>query len=143
MLIKLLDDSISKIIIPETKLGLERGLVKHYKALILDLDGTTIASRGGSLASKPVEQAIKEAHSVVKVAIATGRSWHLAIDVIRQLGITEPCILDVGSQIVSPTTGKVYFSRPLSVRMQQEIIALCLPFKYNDFMLIPLAKQHC
>ncbi len=108
--------------------------MKHYKALILDLDGTTIASRGGSLASKLVEQAIKAAHPVIKVAIATGRSWHLAIDVIQQLGITEPCIFDGGAQIVSPTTGKVHFNKLLSIRKQQEIIALCLPLKYTIYI---------
>lgn len=108
--------------------------MKHYKALILDLDGTTIASHGGSLASKSVEQAIKAARPLIKVAVATGRSRHLAIDVIQQLGITEPCIFDGGAHIISPTTGEVYFSRPLSIAKQQEIIALCLPLKYTIFV---------
>ncbi len=79
--------------------------MKRYKALVLDLDGTTIAARGGSLPSKPVEQAIKAVRPLIKVAIATGRSWYLAEAVIQQLGITEPCIVDGGSQIISSTTG--------------------------------------
>lgn len=109
-------------------------MMKRYKALILDLDGTTIGSYGGSQPSIAVEQAIKAAHPHIKIAIATGRSWHLTESVIRQLAITEPCILDGGSRIVSPTTGRVYFSKLLSVAKQQEIIAVCLPLRYTIYI---------
>jgi Cof subfamily protein (haloacid dehalogenase superfamily) len=96
-------------------------------------DGTTIASRGDSWPSAAVEQAVKAAHPLIKVAVATGRTWSNAEAVIHQLGITEPCILDGGSRIILPTTGQIIFDRPLSVAKQQEVLAICLPLQYSIF----------
>ncbi|HZL08068.1 MAG TPA: HAD family hydrolase [Candidatus Dormibacteraeota bacterium] len=110
--------------------------MKRYKALILDLDGTTIASRGGSLPSQPVEQAVKAALPLVKVAVATGRSWHLAESVIRQLGITEPCILEGGSRIILPATGQIIFSKTLPLAKRLEVVTACLPLGYRLFVTL-------
>ncbi len=110
--------------------------MKRYKALILDLDGTTIASRGGSRPSPAVEEAVRAAHRLVKIAVATGRSWHLAETVIGQLGITEPCILDGGSQIMNPVTGEIVFSKTLPATKQQEVLAACLGLPYKIFVTL-------
>lgn len=107
--------------------------MKRYKALILDLDGTTIASRGDSRPSAAVEQAIKAAHAHIKVAVATGRVWSNAETVIHQLGITEPCVLDGGARIIRPTNGQIIFDRPLSVAKQRQVLALCLPLQYSIY----------
>jgi HAD superfamily hydrolase (TIGR01484 family) len=108
--------------------------MRRYKALILDLDGTTIASHGGSRPNLAVEQAVKAAHRRVKVAVATGRSWHTAEAVIRQLGITEPCIMEGGSRIMLPPTGKLVYSKALTVAKQRQVIATCLPLGYTIYI---------
>lgn len=71
----------------------------NYKALILDLDGTTIPM-AGELPSDRVIQAVHKAQSKgAHVIIATGRIRQNAEQAIQALGITEPCIFYNGAQL--------------------------------------------
>ena len=72
---------------------------QQYKALLLDLDGTTIPMAG----ELPSERVIKRVKEVIKkgihVVIATGRIRQNASPAIEALGITDPCIFYNGAQL--------------------------------------------
>lgn len=78
-----------------------------YKALILDLDGTTIPNKFDGFPSVVVKQAIAQVRNKIHICIATGRNIELVSDILEQLHITDPCILLNGSQIYDPITKKL------------------------------------
>lgn len=93
------------------------------KALILDLDGTTVASCGDAVPSPAVIQAIEEAKGYVKIACATGRSINTSRKVIEMLRLSSPCIVSGGAQIVDPISFEPVWEAPLSKEKIGEVIA--------------------
>lgn len=73
-----------------------------YKALILDLDGTTIVNYSHDPPTKRVSEAIKKAHKRIHISIATGRPLYEVQHLIDHLELSGPCILNNGSQIYDP-----------------------------------------
>lgn len=72
---------------------------QQYKALILDLDGTTV-QMAGKLPSVRVTECVKEViKKGIHVVIATGRIRQDAMPAIEALGITDPCIFYNGAQL--------------------------------------------
>lgn len=79
----------------------------RYKALILDLDGTTVPNQRDGVPSERVATAIRDVSSLLKVGVATGRPLQLARPILDKITCTGPCILNNGVQIYDPHTGKV------------------------------------
>jgi len=75
----------------------------NYKALLMDLDGTSIPFLGDR-ANHRVQEAVARAHRYVSVSIVTGRLLSQVLPVMEQLAITGPCVLNNGSQIYDPNT---------------------------------------
>jgi len=71
----------------------------NYKALILDLDGTTIPMAGELPSDRVIYAVHKAQHKGIHVIIATGRIRQNAEPAIQALGITEPCIFYNGAQL--------------------------------------------
>ncbi len=107
---------------------------KRYKALILDLDGTTIPNSKDSLPSQKVIDAIQKARKKLAVCVATGRSLRLAEPVLDALQITNPVILLGGSQIVSGNPRKFIYEKPLLIHDIAALLDLLKP--YHDKLLI-------
>ncbi len=78
-----------------------------YKALFLDLDGTTVPKGYDSLPSERVRDAIHKAKSQVSVCIATSRPLQFARPVIDHLDIRGLCVINDATQIYDPTAKKV------------------------------------
>ncbi|KKU88318.1 MAG: Cof-like protein hydrolase [Candidatus Gottesmanbacteria bacterium GW2011_GWA2_47_9] len=78
-----------------------------YKALILDLDGTTIANYSSDPPTPRVTEAIKKAHKRIHISIATGRPLYIVKHLIDHLELSGPCILNNGSQIYDPVKKKI------------------------------------
>ncbi len=78
-----------------------------YKALILDLDGTTIANYSPNPPTPRVTEAIKKAHKLIHISIATGRPLYEVKHLIDHLELSGPCILNNGSQIYDPVKKKI------------------------------------
>jgi HAD superfamily hydrolase (TIGR01484 family) len=107
-----------------------------YKALILDLDGTTVASSGQSRPSTAVKNAVKLAQQHVKVAVATGRPLASASPVIQALAIEEPCVVNGGAEIIDPKSGEKLFHKYISKDKQKAVLAITQTFGvplYTDF----------
>lgn len=85
-----------------------------YKALILDVDGTTVANAQDARPTEKMKQAIKEAQKYLHVCLATGRPFYRVKDIIEELDITSPCVLTGGTQVYDPETKKVLFEKPLN-----------------------------
>ncbi|HAV15158.1 MAG TPA: hypothetical protein DCX25_02420 [Candidatus Pacebacteria bacterium] len=78
-----------------------------YKALLLDLDGTTVPMGFGQhTPTKAVKNAIIGLRGKVHVCIATGRAMDGTLPVLQSLGISDPCILCGGAVIYNPAQAK-------------------------------------
>ena len=104
-----------------------------YKLLLLDLDGTTVASKGNALPSQRVIDTITEAQKHVKVALATGRPFELAKPIIDALHLTDIGVFNGGAELVDMGTSKVHSRKLLTAETLQELVHLALPFGYNVY----------
>lgn len=98
-------------------------------ALIFDLDGTAIFNAGDALPTERVIESINKAKEYVKVACATGRTPDGARAVIESLGLTSPCIVSGGSQIVDPFSFLPAWEVLLSKEKIAEIIDVLAEFE--------------
>ncbi len=73
-----------------------------YRALFLDLDGTTIPNSSNSVPSEKVTQAIAKARDYVHICVVTGRPLHYVQYILNHLKLSGLCILDQGAQIYDP-----------------------------------------
>lgn len=76
-----------------------------YKALMIDLDGTTVKPFEKT-ASPRVIEAIAKVKKHLFVGVATGRRINSARPILDQLSLTGPCILNHGCQVYDPKSGK-------------------------------------
>jgi len=86
-----------------------------YKALLCDVDGTLITNEAGSLPSKAIRETIEKISNTIYVGIATGRSYSLAMPIVRSLKLSAPCIITGGAQLIDPVTKK-YCRKTKSMR---------------------------
>jgi Cof subfamily protein (haloacid dehalogenase superfamily) len=86
--------------------------LNKYRLLSLDIDGTTLNSKGEI--TPRVRAAIARAqHAGMIVTLATGRSLRAALPVAEQLAISGPLILSNGALVLSPLTGDSFLHLPL------------------------------
>lgn len=78
-----------------------------YKALFLDLDGTTVPSAIDAMPSERVRDAIHRAKSRVFVCIATSRPLAYAKPVIDHLDIRGLCAVNDATQIYDPVKKEI------------------------------------
>lgn len=78
-----------------------------YKAIFLDLDGTTVPSKLDGMPSEKVRDAIHQAKSKVFVCIATSRPLKFAKPVIDHLDIRGLCVVNDATQIYDPVNKSV------------------------------------
>ena len=95
--------------------------VKEYKALMLDLDGTSIPSYYGGMPSKKVTEAIAKARKKVYVGIATSRPYYDAQHIIEHLKLSGPCIVNNGAQVIDARSRKVLREQRL---MREDLLAV-------------------
>lgn len=91
--------------------------MKDYKALVIDLDGTTVPHLAGA-ASNRVKEAVMRAHEHITVCIATGRLQKHTRPIIDQLNISGPCVINNGCQLYDPQKKEVLFE----VLLEEEVI---------------------
>lgn len=87
---------------------------KQYKAIMLDLDGTTIPNHPKGAPSQKVIDAIAKASKKIHVGIVTGRPFFYSKHIMHALSLNGPCIVSGGSQIVDIKTEKILWERPIA-----------------------------
>lgn len=78
-----------------------------YKALFLDLDGTTIPNKEDGMPSERVREAIHKAKGRVFVCIATSRPLFFAKPILDHLDIRGLCVVNDATQIYDPVKKKI------------------------------------
>lgn len=87
-----------------------------YKALFLDVDGTTVLHGIDSLPSVRVTKAVHEAMDRgIIVSLATSRPPRSAIGVIEHLGLNGYCVLSSGSEIYDPKKREVIIKKEFPI----------------------------
>lgn len=86
---------------------------KVYKALMLDLDGTTIPNRRNGGPSQKVLRAIRQANKQVAICVVTGRQYNQMQSLLTQLQLSHFVIFLNGAQIIDLRSQKSIYRQPL------------------------------
>ncbi len=105
----------------------------HYKALFLDLDGTTVPTAARAASTKVV-QAIAAADEKLTVCIATGRPLPNAMPVIEQLKINGLCVIANGIQIYDPVKKAVIKQIDLDQQKVPQIVNILKKYSKEIFL---------
>ncbi|MDL2225797.1 Cof-type HAD-IIB family hydrolase [Eubacteriales bacterium OttesenSCG-928-M02] len=110
----------------------------QYRLLALDIDGTLLNSKGEI--TPRVREAIKRAVDVgCTVLLATGRMYRAMVQINESLGLSAPCMVYGGAQIVKD--GKVLYESPLPSALAHEFLDWAADVRlhaqvyvYDDFL---------
>ena len=95
-----------------------------YKALMIDIDGTLVPSSRSGKPSKKVIDAITKACQLIHVGVATSRPYFLVKDIVENLKLTGPSIINGGAQIYDTTTHQVLWERQIDLKDLEKIIEI-------------------
>ncbi|MBP6060528.1 MAG: HAD family phosphatase [Candidatus Pacebacteria bacterium] len=104
-----------------------------YKAVIIDLDGTTIPNKREGMPSERVINIVKKIKEKAYISAATGRGINFSRHIIKVLGLTSPCIISGGTQIVDPITEKVLWEKTLEKSQVEKIMEIAREYNYHVF----------
>jgi len=108
--------------------------MKKYKALMLDLDGTTIPNSRTGMPSEKVINAISKASKIIHIGIATARPLFMISEIIEKLELSAPLIIDSGAEIIDSRTRKTLHEQSID---KKDVVYLCrfLEKMNIDFMI--------
>ena len=92
------------------------------KLIALDLDGTLFDSRG-SVSTRTKTSLQKAMAEGTKVIIATGRMYPSAMPIIKEIGITDPCVFYNGAIVRNPVNNETIYERGLCEDLTAEVLA--------------------
>ncbi|MGV9002025.1 MAG: HAD family hydrolase [Candidatus Saccharimonadaceae bacterium] len=101
-----------------------------YKLLLLDVDGTLVASKADALPSQKVIEAISRAQEKIAIGIVTGRPYAHTKAVIDALGLKGIGVFNGGAEIINLETGENIFRQSLSIETARQVLELVLPYGY-------------
>ncbi len=102
-----------------------------YKALMLDLDGTTVPNSVAALPSTRVIEAIKKAEEKLHVGIATGRTLIESIPILEKLSLSGPSVVHGGAQVIDASTKEVVWEKRIDTQSVKEVIAIFAQFNIS------------
>lgn len=92
------------------------------KLIAVDMDGT-ILNEEGNLTPRTEAALKRAAASGITVVSATGRMYPSARPILRQIGVTTPCIFFNGAQIRNPATDETVYERTLGIALTAELLS--------------------
>lgn len=98
-----------------------------YKALLIDLDGTTVPVFSHEISPRVVS-ALTRAKEHMFVSIATGRPLSALEPILKQLPLTDLCVINNGGQIYNPQTKEIIKEIRLDPEIVPELFAVLLSF---------------
>jgi len=104
------------------------------KVIILDIDGVVVDSPKQKLPSDQLVEMTNKLQKDYYICAATGRVWTFTKQVIRKLGLVDPCIISAGTQICDPVSGKILWQKNLKKRQMRKAIDLLK--EYSKYKLI-------
>ncbi len=103
----------------------------NYKAVIFDIDGTAVANEQFGKPSTLLIDTVRKAKEKAFISAATGRIYSTARWVIEPLGLTAPCIISSGAQIIDPTTANILWEKTIPQQVVAKILALTAEYPYQ------------
>lgn len=92
------------------------------KLIAFDIDGTVLNEEGELTAR--TEAALKSAIAAgIKVLSATGRMYPSARPILRQIGVTSPCIVYNGAQVRDPVSEDIVFELALDCELTSDVLS--------------------
>lgn len=85
-----------------------------YKALMMDIDGTTVVSEMNSVPSVRIVDAVAKAQKKLHVGLASGRTRIESQEIFKALHLSGPSIVSGGAQIVDAKTYQVLWESRIS-----------------------------
>ena len=101
-----------------------------FRWCVLDLDGTTLNSKG-RLSDENVEAIKALAETGVGIVLATGRSDLFVRDFVSRLGVTLPVISCNGGLVRDVHSGEVLFGRPIPELKTKELAEYVIQNGYD------------
>ncbi len=86
---------------------------QKYKIILCDIDGTLLSNNKNGKISKKLRDTIIKARHNITVGIASGRHLDGVTGIFSELGLSKPCIINGGAQIVNPVTRKIMWEKPI------------------------------
>ena len=99
-----------------------------YKSIIFDLDGTVVPSKLDGMPSEEVIKSVQKLQGKMKLSFATGRSIYTCRDIEKVFNLTDPCVINGGSQIVNPKTEEVLWEQCLPDNVVENVINISREF---------------
>ncbi len=110
-----------------------------YKALFLDVDGTTVPNARNGIPSPRVVEAIQKINPHIYVCIATSRPLFMVKNIIELLGVRGLCIVNDSTQIYDPMAKK--FLQTLYIDDAAIPKILRIARRYSDKILMNSGKS--
>jgi HAD superfamily hydrolase (TIGR01484 family) len=104
-----------------------------YKAVIIDLDGTTIPNKKEGMPSARVIKTIHKIKEKVLVSAATGRGINGCKEILKSLELTSPCIVNGGTRIINPVTEEVLWEKEMDKSQIEDIMTVAQEYQYPVF----------
>ena len=101
-----------------------------YDAILFDLDGTAIPGVEVGMPSEALVKAAKEFKQQGHLCVATGRAWPPSKNVVKALGLIDPCILCGGALIVDPVKEQVLWQEVIDANSLKELFELTAKHGY-------------
>jgi HAD superfamily hydrolase (TIGR01484 family) len=101
------------------------------KAIIFDLDGTAIPLAYEGMPSQKVVDTVNKAKEKVFVSCATGRNLPMLEKIFASLNLSDPCVIQGGTQIVNPKSGKILWEKSISKEQVHHVIDVLSPYPYE------------
>ncbi|MFZ1250378.1 MAG: HAD family hydrolase [Candidatus Microsaccharimonas sp.] len=102
-----------------------------YKLLLLDVDGTLVASKPDALPSQKIIEALKQAQDKIDIGIVTGRPYEHTKAVIEKLGLKGVGVFNGGAEIINLENGENIYRQSLDIQTAQQVLELTLPYGYS------------
>lgn len=94
----------------------------YPKLIAVDMDGTILNS--SSELSTRTRNALRSAISLgIPVVVATGRMYPSALPVIKEIGISMPCIFYNGAIVRDPVSEEILLERGLGIELTAEVVS--------------------
>lgn len=100
-----------------------------YKALFLDVDGTTVVHGVHNLPTSRVTNAIERARNKIHICLATSRPLYVTQSILEHLKLSGPCVMTGGTQIYDPVKKTMIMEFPLKERNIRSVYAYCKKHK--------------
>lgn len=109
---------------------------KHYKAIILDVDGTTIRYEQNALPTEKVTTAIKKAQKKIFVCLASARPYNALEHIVKHLELSDLIVANGGARIINAKNNATVWEQPLdrndAIKVGEILQEMGLPCFVND-----------